>query len=156
MLGVMDDAAAYDRVIRLLASRAHSRVELLRKLRQRGASAEVARAAVDRAASQGYVNDVEYALMLCRHGRDRGMAPARIRQDLARRGVDAQIAEEALSEIFAEVELADLAVALARKRVARITGDTESVRRKLAAFLQRRGFPTHECLAAVDTVAPLK
>lgn len=152
----MDEVTAYDRVIRLLAQRAHSRMELVRKLRQRGASEDVAQAAVERAAAQGYVNDLEYALMLCRHGRDRGWAPSRVRQELALRGVEAHTAEEALALVYAQVELADLALVLARKRVAHMSGDVQSVRRKLAAFLQRRGFPTHECLAAVDAVAPLK
>lgn len=152
----MDDATAYDRVIRLLAGRAHSRQELVIKLRQRGASTETARAAVERAAAQGYVNDEEYARMLARHGRDKGHAPSRVRQELARRGVGSDVAESAVAEAFADVELSELALSCARKRVAHLTGDVQSVRRRLAAYLERRGFPTHACLAAVDTVAPLK
>ena len=151
----MDDAKAYEHVIRLLARRAHSRQELVSKLRQRGASSEVARAAVDRAASHGYVDDLEYARMIARHGRDRGLAPSSTRLDLARRGVDSDTMDTALSEVFADVNLEDLALSLARKRRARLSGDLVSVRRKLAAYLERRGFPVHACLAAVDTVAPL-
>jgi regulatory protein len=151
----MDAATAYDRVILLLAQRAHSRAELLRKLCQRGATAAVAREAVDRAAAQGYVDDLEYARMYARNGLDRGLAPLRIRQDLARRGVDPHTAETALAEEFAAVDVQDLALAVARRRAARLTGDSQSVRRRLAAYLQRRGFPTHVTLAAVDAVAPL-
>ena len=151
----MDDSAAYDRVIRLLARRAHSRHELVIKLRQRGVSSDIARTAVERAASQGYVDDLEYARMIARHGRDRGLAPSRIRQEIARRGVDSGLSEAAVTEVFAEVDLAELALTLARKRVAHLSGDTVSVRRRLAAYLERRGFPTQVSLSAVDTVAPL-
>jgi len=150
----MDAAAAYDRVLRLLAQRAHSRAELLRKLRQRGVSAGVAGEAVDRAATQGYVDDAEYARMYARQGCERGLAPLRVRQELARRGVEPHHVEAAVHEVFAEVDLLDLAVALARKRARRLTGDRQSQRRRLAAYLERRGYPAHVTLEAVDAVAP--
>jgi regulatory protein len=102
------------------------------------------------------VNDLDYARLYARHGRDRGLAPSRIRLELARRGVESDTADAAVDEEFAEVELETLALALARKRASRLTGEIPSVRRRLAAYLERRGFPTHVCLAVVDTVAPLK
>lgn len=151
----MDANAAYDRVLRMLAQRAHSRAELIRKLKQRGCTSAMALDAVDKAASKGYVNDAEYARMYARQARDqKGQAPLRIRRELAQRGIEAHHAEAALQEVFAETDLAALACALVRKRVQRLDGDVQSKRRRLAAFLERRGFPTQVTLAAVDAVAP--
>lgn len=151
----MDHAEAHERAIRILTLRAHSRFELVRKLRQRGASPEVAQSAADRAQAAGYVNDQDYALSYARSGRERGLAPSRIRRELLKRGIEPGAAESALAEEFAEADLEAMAVALARKRVPRLSGDRDSVRRRLAAYLERRGFPAHACLAAVDAVAPL-
>ena len=72
------------------------------------------------------------------------------------------VAEEATTrrvdpEFFAAHPVADLleqAVTLARKRAPQLSGDRESVRRRLAAYLERRGFPVSVCRAAVDDVAP--
>jgi SOS response regulatory protein OraA/RecX len=152
----MDSTVAYDRVIRLLTGRAHSRAELIRKLKARGASAAVALEAVDKAAAQGYVNDAEYARMYARQARDhKGLAPLRIKAELAKRGVEAHHVEEALGEVFAETDIADQACALAQKRALRLSGDIQSKRRRLAAFLERRGFPVHVTLAAVVIIASI-
>ena len=150
----MDAEAAYDKVIRLLAQRSHSRAELVRKLRRRGVSKAVASEAVDRAAEQGYVNDAEFALLFAEQAQGRGLAPARIRRELATRGVEAQHVEAALKAAFGEVDLGARALELARQRLPRLSGEAESVRRRLAAFLKRRGFPTHVIIDALDAVAP--
>lgn len=150
----MDAEAAYERVIRLLAIRAHSRVELLRKLRQRGVSKTVAVQAVDRAEANGYVNDEQYATYYAQQAQARGLAPARVRRELATRGVEAHHVEAALKAAFDEVDLAERARQLARQRLLREKGEAESVRHRLAAYLKRRGFPTHVILDALDSVAP--
>jgi regulatory protein len=151
----MDTVDAYERVIRLLSGRAHSRAELVRKLRARGAAREVAEAAVEKAARQGYVDDAEFAKSYARRARDtKGLAPARIRRELAQKGVDPPFVEDAIAESFAGSDLLPQARDLARRRALRLHGDTESKRRRLAAFLERRGFPAHVILAAVDEVAP--
>jgi regulatory protein len=147
---------AYERVIRLLAGRSHSRAELLRKLRQRGIGKRAAEQAVERATREGYVDDGRFALEFARHSRSlKGWAPARVRQELAKRGVDRDLVDEALAEVYAEVDLLELATHLAQARAARLSGDTESRRRRLVGYLERRGFSTSVCRAAVDAVAPL-
>ena len=150
----MDAQNTYLRALRLLAGRAHSRAELIRKLRGKGATRDLASQAADRAASLGYLDDSEYARMYCTSAHQKGMAPSRIRQELARRGVETTLAEAALKEVFADIDLELQALSLARKRAERLSGDTPSKRRRLAAFLTRRGFPTSVVLTAVDLVAP--
>ena len=137
---------AYERVIRFLAGRSHSRAELLRKLRQRDVDRAAAEQAVERAQSEGYVDDGRFALEFTRHSQTiKGWA----------RGVEGELIDAALAEVYAEVDLLELATRLAQVRAARLSGDTESRRRRLVGYLSRRGFATSVCRAAVDAVAPL-
>ena len=151
-----ESAKAYERVIRFLARRAHSRAELLRKLTDRGVQAVHAHEAVDRAALEGYVNDLEFARLFAQQARDlKGWAPLRLKLALTQRGVATDHVEQAIEDTYAHVELLDLAVTQARKRAVRLQGDVESRRRRLAGYLQRRGFPASVVRAATDDVAPL-
>jgi regulatory protein len=145
----------YERVLRLLGMRAHSRAELIRKLQGRGVDTSVARQAVARAEAEGYVDDAQFARDFARQGRDlRGWAPARARLELRRRGVAADEIDAALESVYSETDLLAIAVCLARGRAGRISGERESRRRRLAGFLARRGFATDICRRAVDEVAP--
>jgi regulatory protein len=148
--------SAYERVIRFLARRSHARAELLRKLHDRGVPDEAARQAVDRAAAQGYVDDTRFAAEFAHHAREqRGWAPPRTRSELLHRGVARDLADAAVASEYAGVDLLELALVLARKRAARLSGDREQRRRRLALYLERRGYPVSVCRAATDEVAPL-
>jgi len=145
----------YERVLRLLAIRSHARAELLRKLTARGVSKDVAQRAVDRAAAEGYVDDAQFAREFAQHGRDvRAWAPARARLELRRRGVATENIDSALEAVYQETDLFEAALKLARARAPKLTGEREAMRRRLAAYLSRRGFTTDICLKAVDEVAP--
>ncbi len=146
---------AYERAIRLLARRAHAREELYRKLVDRGVPKDLTRDAVARVAAEGYLDDLEFARSFARDARDhKGWAPARIKRDLARRGASPAEADEATREQPTETDLLTQALVLARKRAPQRSGDRQSIRRRLAAYLERRGFPVSVCRAAVDDVAP--
>ena len=61
MAVVLDNPAAVRRVaMDLLARREHGRVELARKLRRRGASAELIEAALDRLCEEGLLSDARF------------------------------------------------------------------------------------------------
>lgn len=150
-----EEEKEYERVLRLLAIRSHARAELLRKLAKRGVDAEVARRAVDRAAAEGYVDDAQFARDFARSGRDlKAWAPARTRLELRRRGVAPDDIEQALEVAYTETDLLEVALRLATDRARRVSGEREARRRRLAAFLARRGFSTDICRKAVDEVAP--
>lgn len=153
--GDVDDARVYDRLLRLLAIRAHSRAELKRKLVARRFDREAVARALARAEEAGYLDDTQFALDFARQGRDlKGWAPARTRLELRRRGVAAPAIEQALADIYGDIDLLEQAIALAAARVRRLSGDRESVRRRLVGFLTRRGYPTAICRKATDAVAP--
>ena len=81
-------------------------------------------------------DDAAYAAMLVRHYSAQGCGPARIRDELYRRGVPRELWDEALTQ------LPPAADAVRKVVAARLRGRpmTQEDSRKLAAALQRRGF----------------
>ena len=90
-------AAVRDRALELLSARPLSRKELVDKLTARPrnrdkepiADRESAEAAADRLEELGYLNDEAYARTVAEHYAAKGWGPARIREELYRRGLAA-------------------------------------------------------------------
>lgn len=121
----------------LLGFHAHSQKELEQKL-SRSVSKETARQAAQRMAELGYVNDEEYARSLARGLFERkGFAAARVRQELMRRGIDRETAEQAAAD--AAPEPAEKIRQILERKYAGILGE-EKGRRRAAAALQRMGY----------------
>lgn len=100
-----DDAAAdkafrhaFDRGLRSLARREHSRNELERKLSAKGVSSHLAGAVVDALQSQGLQSDERFAESYVRGRVERGYGPLWIRQALQQRGVDGELIESLLDQ----------------------------------------------------------
>lgn len=82
----------------LLARREHGRVELTRKLRQRGATDELIEPALDRLAEEGLLSEARYLESFIRYRSGAGYGPARIREELGQRGLDRSDVEQALRD----------------------------------------------------------
>ncbi|MGN8249095.1 recombination regulator RecX [Pseudomonas sp. SMV7] len=82
----------------LLARREHGRVELTRKLRQRGASDELIGPELDRLAEEGLLSEARYLESFIRYRSGSGYGPARIREELSQRGLARADIEQALRE----------------------------------------------------------
>lgn len=96
---VLDSPAAVRRAaMDLLARREHGRVELTRKLRQRGALPELIDSALDRLADEGLLNETRYLESFVASRARAGYGPQRIREDLAQRGLARDVIESALRE----------------------------------------------------------
>lgn len=96
---VLDSPAAVRRAaMDLLARREHGRVELSRKLRLRGASAELIDPALDRLAEEGLLSDARYLESYVRMRANAGYGPVRIREELTQRGLAREAIEHALRE----------------------------------------------------------
>jgi regulatory protein len=88
--------AALDAGLRLLARRAHSRVELRRKLGRRGYDEEEIQGALVRLAELGYLDDAAFSAGHVRR-RSGSLGPLALTAELAARGVDRQAARGALA-----------------------------------------------------------
>jgi regulatory protein len=82
----------------LLARREHGRVELTRKLRQRGASPEMIDEALDRLTEEGLLSESRYLESFINYRARSGYGPARIREELGQRGLQRSDIEQALRE----------------------------------------------------------
>lgn len=82
----------------LLARREHGRVELERKLRQKGAPAELIASALDRLAEEGLLSEARYLESFISYRARSGHGPTRIREELTQRGLQRSDVDQALRE----------------------------------------------------------
>jgi regulatory protein len=133
--------------VRLLARREHSRAELLRKLGERGAPAELIDAVLDSLATQRLQSDERYAESLVASRIGRGQGPVRIRRELAERGVDAAQADAALEA--AGADWIRLARDTRRRRFGSELPGEWNERVRQSRFLEYRGFNGEQIRAAL-------
>jgi regulatory protein len=154
-LGAAADAqAAFRFILAALGRRGFARRDLERRLVHRGHPPEAARSALDRAAAAGLLDDRDFALSYAQVKAARGRGPARLLRDLFSMGVDRGVAEEAIAAAWAgDDRERDASLALARKRAAQL-GDIPrpAKRRRLLAYLARRGFTGSDVRAIVSRV----
>ncbi len=147
---------AYDRALGILAARDRSSTELRRRLVQKGIEPGPAEVAVARLVEQGVVDDARYARAVVRaKALGAGASRRRVSQELARRGVERGVADEAVAEVWREEEVdqREAAERLARKRLGMMGKlDAQTQRRRLYAFLARRGYDADEIRHAMETV----
>jgi regulatory protein len=143
----------YDRAVMMLAARGRAAKDLERLLVRKGEPAEFARLAVERLASEGFVDDDAYARSFVRSkSSGAGLARRRLQQELTRKGVERAVAADAIDEVFAEEEVDEVAAAtaLARKRARSLHGvDAQSQRRRIYSFLARRGYSPDTITSAI-------
>ena len=128
--------ALRSKAIRLLARRERSRAELARLLDPDGSNADEVRAVLDEMQRHGWLSELRLAEQVRRVQRERGSS-ARIRHEMARRGLPADV----IATATAGLEAGDLQAALAlwRKRFGSIATERAERERQLR-FLLNRGF----------------
>jgi regulatory protein len=147
----------YNRALDLLSARPYTVRQLRRKLIQKEVPADEADAVVERLVGAGLLDDAKYASAYARSRlTGQGASVRRISQDLARKGVPAEVAKQAIAEVVSEEDVDTRAVIerVARKKLTSM-GDLEPVvlRRRLFAFLARRGYELDEIRDAVAAIA---
>ena len=154
---IADEAAAlhtYDRALNMLAARARSSRELERLLVRKGAEPRHVRAAIARLQAAGFLDDAAFARQVARSRLSgAGHSARRVRQELARKGVERTVADDSVREVVADEEIDEqaLAVAAAEKKLRSLRGLEPDVRRRrLYAFLARRGFAPDSIRIALD------
>lgn len=137
-----DEEGAWRALLVALARRGFSIAEIRRRLRQKGHAPEAVEYAVERGRERGLLDDADFARRYVESRSARGRGPGRLRLDLAALGVDRALADAAIGERWQEPEEAlTLAAQLAERRARQLAGLPREVRRRrLVAFLARRGF----------------
>ena len=151
-----DALRVYDRAVAMLAARGRAARDLERQLVRKGEPPELARKAVERLTAQGFLDDAAFARSFVRSkSSGAGLAKRRLEQELGRKGVDRAVVADAIDEVFEEEEVDEAAAAeaLARKRNQSLgTADAPARRRRLYAFLARRGYSPDVIATAVSKV----
>ena len=134
----------YDRALNLLAFQARSARDLRRKLVQKGEPAEHVDRAIERLTAQGLLDDAQFARQLARSKvASQGASRRRLQQEMFKRGVAREVADEAIAEVYEDEQVDEgvLVEEVARKKVRSLAKlDPEARRRRLYAFLARRGY----------------
>ena len=110
--------------------------------------------AIRRLVDNGLLNDQKFAEQYARYKIvSTGASKRRLQQDLYRKGIKGELATSAIAQVIADEEI-DTAVVVervAKKKLAQL-GDLEPVviRRRLFAFLARRGYDLDEIKSVVS------
>lgn len=132
---------------------ARTRSQLADKLAEKGVPDDAANEALDRLAEVGLIDDAAFARTYAasRHS-GRGLAAGAIRRELARKGVDAELIDDAVEPIDPDTERAR-AEDLVRRKAPSTRGLDRQVRtRRLVGMLARKGYNGSIAYTAVRTV----
>ena len=133
---------AKDQALKLLANRSYSKKALQDKLIQKGYEGEIAQATAQRMEELGLIDDHAYAQRLAADlFRLKQFASDRVAQELLRRGVDRELADEIIAP-YREDPGQDPRHCVLQYLTRRCKGDIadEKIRRKLVNALQRLGY----------------
>lgn len=137
-----DEEGAFRSALRALERRAHGERELGLKLERKGHTPEAVEAALQRLVALGLIDDVVFVRQYVQARAAKGRGPVRLRHDLAMLGIARGVIDQALSElaVSGDDSLAR-ARALVERRLKSLAGlPREARRRRLTAFLARRGY----------------
>jgi regulatory protein len=134
----------FDRALAMLAARPRAARDLERMLVRKGEPAEHVAAAVERLISLGILDDAQFARQFIRAKiSGAGLSRRRLQSELWRRGVARDVIDAALAEVLVEDEVdedAQIAQVAAKKLRTLRSADPAAARRRLYAFLARRGY----------------
>jgi regulatory protein len=149
-----DEEGAFRSALRALERRAHGERELARKLERKGHELPAVAAAIDRLRQLDLVDDLAFARAYIAAKSDRGRGPVRLRHDLISLCASREIVEQAVGELSRNGDdPLERPRALLAKRLRQLTGlSPETRRRRLTAFLGRRGYRGSEARALVEEV----
>lgn len=127
---------------RLLAARSRSKHELEQKLEQRGFSRDIISNVIVCLHHLGYLDDLMFAAQwAASRVRNKNYGRRRIEQELHRKGISRETACEALASAVSPEDERSAANKAAEKKLRTMHGlDSAAKKRRLAGFLERKGF----------------
>jgi regulatory protein len=149
-----DGEAAYRTVLRCLELRSHARRDLGRRLVRKGHPKQAVESALERATALGLLDDAAFAQDYVRTRAARGRGPLRLTRDLLAMGVERSLIDRALAVEWPEgSDGTSVPLGLATKRAAQLGPlPRPTKRRRVLAYLARRGFSGREVTEMVERV----
>jgi regulatory protein len=142
-------ADPWEVAVKLLAMRALTAHELRQRLARRGYAADEIQQVVARLVASRYLDDVQYARAWAHARAHRhSLGPARLARELRSKGIAEAEISRAVREAFGERDAREVAEAAAARKRQELRGvSPEVARRRLGAFLTRKGFAVEIVLA---------
>jgi regulatory protein len=149
-----DAEAAFRTMLRALGARSFARGDLSRRLQRKGHARAAIATALERVAELGLLDDACFAQNYVETRSARGRGPARLVRDLLNMGVERSLIDKAIASHWPEgSDRTAIPLALAQKRAAQLGSlPRQTKRRRLVAYLARRGFTGWEVSEMVDRV----
>ncbi len=143
---------AVDKALGFLTYRPRSVREVRDRLAKKGVEPATIEATIERLAGWGYIGDEGFARYWVENrGANQPRGKRLLRQELWQKGVERETVDRVLEE--AELDEYDTALTLARKRLRQVAAlDEAAQRRRLGAFLQRRGYDWPTVKRVLDTL----
>ena len=144
------ESRARNVLLHQLARSAKSTSQLRKILEQREIDPEIAEKVIERFTEVGLIDDAAYAETIVNSRRNyKGLAKSAIKRELNEKGVSQELVEEAISGITAEDDF-ESAKQLATRRFRQMAHLEKEVRtRRLAGYLQRKGYGSNAVFAAI-------
>ena len=144
------------RAIRYLVYRDRSRNEIIRYLKKKNFSENAVDETLIFLENNEYINDERFAMQF---GRSRivnkKIGRLRLGIELGDKGIERQIVEETLNSLYEEFDEKKIALACAKKKHATYSSSNgERDRRRIAKFLERKGFPSSIIYKVVTQLVP--
>ena len=149
-----DIEAAYRTALRCLELRSYARSDLARRLARKGHPRQAVETALERVAVLGLLDDEAYARSYVRTRAARGRGPSRLVRDLLAMGVQRLFIDRAVAAEWPEgSDRTSMPQALATKRALQLGSlPRQTKRRRVLAYLARRGFSGREVTEMVEKV----
>ena len=150
LLDAVSIRRAYNKGLDLLFRRPHGTKELIKKLCEKGHEKESAEKACDRLLELGLLNDEEFAGILANELYERkGYGVKRIKQELAFRGIDREIAENAIESLDIDTQTRIILV-IEKKYKGKI--NDEKGRKRAIDGLLRLGYSYSDIKSALNSI----
>lgn len=144
-----------EKAFALLAARSLSESELSRKLRDKGFEGVLVSEVVAEFKASGYIDDGAYAMSYARNRlKIHPMGERLLRRELLQKGIEEELIDKTISEVFSEFRESKLARELVSKRASRYINLSDQKRRKrLYDLLLRRGFDWEVAREALEQMS---
>ena len=150
LLNAVSFRRAYNKGLDLLSRRPHGTKELIKKLCEKGHEKESAQKACDRLLELGLLNDEEFARILANELYERkGYGIKRIKQELIFRGLDREIAENAIESL--DIDAQTRIILVIKKKYLNKINDEKGRKRAIDGLL-RLGYSYSDIKSALNSI----
>jgi regulatory protein len=129
---------------RLISKRLYTEQEIAHKLKKKQFNPLVIKRILVELRDYSYINDLEFArLWIKTRMRLKPKGEALLRVELLKRGINKEVANQALAEVLKDYNQEKIVFNLVKQRISRLKLDFSlKSRSKIFSFLERRGFPS--------------